>query len=146
MPTNRPSFRPPLPQTMSGPRLDIRVGFDISPASILEDVLGDPDNEHTASQNALVARICFLIALCWFRKVNWIVEQPQSSVMFTHPIMSKLFAEIANVRALVHLGAFSLESLKPIYLVGSAPWIANLTRTMTPTERLAMKRTVPSNQ
>ena len=43
-------------------------------------------------------------------------------------------------------GVFHLESLKPIYLVGSAPWLAHLSRTMTASERQAMKRIGLSNQ
>ena len=59
--------------------------------------------------------------------------------------MAKLFEEIYSITTLVHLGSFSLESLKPIYLVGSAPWLAHLSRTMTASERQAMKRIGLSN-
>jgi hypothetical protein len=101
--------------------------------------MGDTSHPYTAAQNALVARVCFLVALCVFRKVHWIIEQPASSIMWNHPLMSQLIAEVKPLSALVQLGAYSLESMKPLTLVGTGPWLENMARKMTRLEKLAMR-------
>lgn len=105
-------------------------------------ILGDSSNPNTTAQNMLVARLTFLLALCVVRRVYFIVEQPASSIMFSHPLLSRFLEEVQHSIAVVQLGAFSLECPKSIHLYGNAPWMSALNRTMTPTERAAMKRII----
>ena len=108
-------------------------------------MLGDAFSPYIAAQNALVARLSFLIALCDFRQIFWIIEQPASSIMFSHPLLSFLMEgrnkEQETYKAAVDLGGFSLQCVKRLMLVGSAPWLAAMSRPMTRLERLALRRT-----
>ena len=86
-----------------------------------KDVLGTIGNTYIEAQNALVGRVAFLVHLCKLRNVHYIIEQPSSSVMFNHPAMVAALADATHVS--LPLGAFGLESTKPLVLVGSAPYL-----------------------
>jgi hypothetical protein len=103
-------------------------------------ILGNPASDYVRSQNALVTRLVHVLALCNERGVFWIVEQPQSSLMFLHPHM-KRFLEKSKVqvhRVSMQMGAFSLDSTKGTTLLGTAPYLPELARTLTSGERAAM--------
>ena len=61
--------------------------------------------------------------------------------MWSHPVLEAVMRDF-NITSsvLVHLGAFNLETLKPILLVGTAPYLPKLGRSMTRLERLAMSQ------
>lgn len=106
-----------------------------------KDVMGDPSNEYTQAQNALVARLCHLIKLIIARGCYWILEQPTSSVMTEHPLMADILAQDGVYTVRVELGCYNLECPKPIFLFGNAPYLPGLQRQMSSLEKAAMKRT-----
>ena len=55
---------------------------------------GDESNPNVYRQNCLVGRICYLIALCFHLGINFVIEQPHSSVMFKYARMKKLLGRI----------------------------------------------------
>ena len=83
--------------------------------------MGTVGNSYIEAQNALVARVAFLVMVCKRRLVNFIIEQPSSSVMFEHPLLKAALEGTTAVT--LQLGSFGLESPKPLCLVGTAPYL-----------------------
>ena len=110
---------------------------------------GDESNPNVYRQNCLVGRICYMIALCYHLGINFVIEQPSSSVMFKYSRMKKLLDRID--RALlrrkmgqiewvcVEMGCWTLEMAKPLFLVGWGPHLADCGRRMSTEERHMMK-------
>ena len=103
--------------------------------------LGDPDNENVQRQNVLVARMCYLLALCWARGVYFIIEQPSSSVMMKHPRLVKFFKRLGGAieHIYLELGSFCLDMKKGTTLSGWAPHLCNMAGAMTPLERFWLR-------
>jgi hypothetical protein len=103
--------------------------------------LGDPDNLNVQRQNILVARMCYLLALCWARGVHFIIEQPASSVMMKHPRLVKFFKRLGDAieHIYLELGSFCLDMKKGTTLSGWAPHLSNMAGTMTPLERFWLR-------
>lgn len=106
-----------------------------------EDVLGNESSEYIKSQNHLVTRLVYLLALADRLGVYWIIEQPQSSLMFRHPVMER-FLKRPHRRVYtvnMHMGIYSLDAVKPTLLVGTAPYLPSLEVRLTHSELLAVQ-------
>ena len=106
------------------------------------DVLGNQSNPMIRAQNALVARIVYVLILCIKRGVQWIVEQPTSSTLWSHPrwvyLQRRYAAVIEDIT--LEMGAHTLDCFKSTRLVGTATYIKKLGRSMTAWERDATRR------
>jgi hypothetical protein len=85
-----------------------------------QDILGCM-TDYIRAQNALVCRVAFLLVLCTWRGVYFIVEQPEGSVMWRHPVLERVLAMLQVSSATVQLGSFGLECPKPVRLTGGLP-------------------------
>lgn len=105
--------------------------------------LGDENNPNVFNQNILVCRLIYLLKLCRSRGIFWIIEQPASSIMFDHPMLSRFLQKLGSLvtKVELHMGCFNLELSKPTILLGWAPYLEKLQRRMTPLERFWMNRT-----
>ncbi len=92
--------------------------------------LGDGSSPAAESANALVSRMTTLLYFAASRGVNFILEQPAGSLMSHHPAFAELI-QVLNVQSVyLHLGSFKSDSVKPLRLFGTVPWLSSLARTM----------------
>ena len=70
--------------------------------------------------------------------VYWVIEQPASSVLFDFPLVKSVIANCNAASVSLNLGDFGGTSLKPLRLVGTAPWLLSL-----PLAHTAAPRTRP---
>ena len=107
------------------------------------DILGNTGNALVASQNALVARMVYILILCIKRGVLWMIEQPWSSIVFEHPRWQYLERRFGHLSHYVEcdMGIYTLDLVKKSVLVGTAPYLSNLGKVLTP----AGRRTVFEN-
>ena len=105
------------------------------------DIMGNTDSAYICAQNALISRVCYILVLCMKRGVYWIIEQPESSIMWNHPMMAKVLKRFGHLISTVNpeMGAWSLETPKPSILKGTAPYFSKLGRRMDAAERLVLK-------
>ena len=90
---------------------------------------GDECNFKNKSQNRLVSRMCHLLWLCLHRRVFWIIEQPDSSVMSRYPRLARLLAAHRYVSAELSMGAYGGPTKKGTVLFGTSPNILSLAKT-----------------
>jgi len=104
-------------------------------------VLGKKYCANIAEANAFVARLIYLLTLCFKRQVYWIIEQPKSSVLWEHPRARRFLLRWQHFvsDALVDMGCFNLRCQKSLLLRSWAPYLPNLCRSMTRKERKWMK-------
>ena len=85
-----------------------------------------------------MAAVCLLGAE---RGVQFIVEQPVSSVMFNYTpwdvLLQRLRPWIRHVT--LHLGAFGAATLKPTHLVGTCAWLPDLKRDLVQGDRVRIE-------
>jgi hypothetical protein len=74
--------------------------------------MGSLYNVYVHGQNALVGRVAFLVGLCQYMGIHFTIEQPRSSIMWSHPLLESVLQRMATYTAYVDLGAFGLESQK----------------------------------
>ena len=105
------------------------------------DVMGNTHSPYVQAQNALVGRLIYVLALCMDRGIFWLIEQPASSVMFSHPrwihFQDMCGSLIQTVK--LDMGAYSLTSFKDTVIVGTAPYIKHMARKLEPAERLLVR-------
>ena len=100
-----------------------------------DNVLGS-SNDYIEGQNALVSRLCYIWAVLIKRGVYFIIEQPDSSLLFDHPKF-KMFKErfmkkgAQFYRSTVDLGLYNMVCQKKIILDGTAPYIPELGASMS---------------
>ncbi len=103
-------------------------------------VLGS-GSSYVSAQNQMASRLAYLVVLATTQGAWWIVEQPVSSIFWDHPHWRKVLQRYRHIlhEVVVHGGCYNLESQKPLKLVGTAPYLQQLARTMTPAERALMR-------
>lgn len=94
----------------------------------------------TREGNALARRLCYLLELASRKKCFWVVEQPTSSLLFRYRPMRALLRRHKAIQVRTSLGAFGASTVKPVVLVGTAPWLSKLERKTTPVRRRQLKR------
>jgi len=105
------------------------------------EILGNLSSAYIRAQNALISRVCYIIVLAMKRGVYWIIEQPDSSIMWQHPIMARVLSRYSHLICEAHgeMGAWSLETPKGSIFKGTAPYLSALGRRMSPAERSVLK-------
>ena len=104
-------------------------------------VTGNTSSPYVLAQNALVCRLLVALRFCVARGVDFIVEQPHSTVMFEYPPFKKWLASDSAGRVQriqTQMGAFGMQAQKDTILLGTAPYLGELARKMTPSERAVL--------
>jgi len=78
------------------------------------DIFGDTGQAMIRCQNALVARMVYVLILLIKRGVYWIIEQPATSILFEHPRWRNLERRFKPVikKVRLDLGVWTLECQK----------------------------------
>ena len=97
---------------------------------------GDTKLRCVRNANEIVRRVVFLMKLCTYRKVQWVVEQPLTSSLWNLPCVKNFFEskpKIKNLtlcRCFLWMGAYcntgKFNIPKPTVLFGIAPWLQKL--------------------
>ena len=83
------------------------------------DTLGN-NSKWVSDQNALVSRLVYVLILCMKRGVYWIVEQPESSIVFEHPrwkYMERKYGHLINA-VITDLGVYIYDKVRTTVLKG----------------------------
>lgn len=88
--------------------------------------LGFQDNPRVSWNNVLVHRLCCLLELATCFEIFWIVEQPTSSTLWSHPRCVKMLERHGALIQKTHtyMGMYGGDSQKGMKLVGTAPWLS----------------------
>ena len=92
----------------------------------------------TAEGNLMASRCVLLLMYLHVQRILFVVEQPSSSLLFSHQRFLELDRKIALYRSSTSLGAFGGRSAKPILLMSNHPLVRQMYRplrrsTFTPT-------------
>lgn len=100
-----------------------------------EQVLGDISVPFVAQGNVMVSRMCLIWHIVKMKECLYILEQPQSSLMFRHPRVLGWNVKITNT----WMGCFNAPTAKPTKLASNV-WevVARLHRVMTGTLRASL--------
>lgn len=89
--------------------------------------LGDPSaSAAVAGANVMVARCVLLIILCASRGINWVLEQPQGSLLERHPAMQWLFTLLQVWRKSIKMGDFQAPTQKATWLYSGHRYIEEI--------------------
>ena len=112
--------------------------------------LGRVDRPYVRDANCMVSRMCLCILLGVALNLEWVLEQPLTSLMKEHPRM-KAIRRMSDARLIksvteVHtwMGSFGGFSPKPTMLLGSPSWLGQLKRKLTRDTFSADARTAES--
>ena len=78
----------------------------------------------------MASRVVLLILLCAARGINWVLEQPQGSVLEAHPSMQYLFRVVRTFQKSVRMGDFGADSQKSTWLYSG--WVTKKLSVNTP--------------
>ena len=103
-------------------------------------ILGHHRMAWIRAQNALVARMVYVLILCIKRGIMFIVEQPWSSIVWQHPRWQYLEKRYGHLLHYVEtdMGIYSLDLVKKSILVGTASYLPELGSRLTPAGRQAV--------
>ena len=90
------------------------------------DVQGDATVASVAEANKLAHVVADVIRTCHALGVYFVVEQPNTSLLFDYEPMALALSETRARRAFVELGRAGARTAKPLCLVGTAPYLARL--------------------
>ena len=87
-----------------------------------------PEGKHRDCQeyNDMAEFIAYAICACTALGLLFVVENPLSSWLFEYRALATAFRELVAKPCFVALGKAGHETLKPLRLMGTAPWLANL--------------------
>jgi hypothetical protein len=89
--------------------------------------LGNVRHLYVRDANVMVARASLLIRLCVARRVEWVLENPLSSMIHFHSRIQQLVRERFRMfRISLRLGDFGAPTAKPIILYCSSAWPSKL--------------------
>ena len=84
------------------------------------DVLGDESVQSVKDANRMLWRVVALLLICSAKGVFWILEQPERSLMESHPALQLLFGCVRCYRVSIQMEDFGAKSKKPTWLYSSA--------------------------
>ena len=99
----------------------------------LHNPRGDTRVPAVAQGNCQATRSCLLMVMCYVRQITWILEQPSSSRMFTHPAMVWARERAHAMDRVFHIistyqGAFGAETSKKTILASNSKCTHGLVR------------------
>ena len=89
--------------------------------------------------NRLVSRVVLLLEVAHQRRVVYIIEQPESSLMWSHPRLQKTIKRHMASDIHMHMGAFGGPTPKGTVLMGTAPYLGHLEKLVTKRDKCDMK-------
>ncbi len=92
----------------------------------LRGVWGDETVKYVAEGNNYAIQVAFMCSLGWVNDINYIIEQPLSSVLGSFPCMEALFDRTAATRTTTYLGCFGAPSMKAVKMWHTAAWVGSL--------------------
>eukprot|EP00971_Amphidinium_carterae_P344963 6485665-Amphidinium_carterae.2 len=107
--------------------------------------LGNEHVEFVRTGNRIAIVVARLMLLLTALRIDFIVEQPSTSMFWLHPAIAKVCQELSSrlVRFGFEMGSFGSASAKPTRLVGTASWMLGLSKFKMPRKpdrkRLALK-------
>ena len=121
-----------------------------------KDARGDPTSPSAVSGNVMVSRVALIILLLLAERVWWILEQPVTSCMPSHPVLLAIqhlamFPFVDWAVADTFLGAFGAPTIKHVRLYSNKWWVHGLSRSKPPFSDFApsdttTRETVINNQ
>ena len=109
----------------------------------LHNPLGQVAHASVQAANMVVSRMTLLIIWSTLFGVQWLLEQPQSSLMAEQPRLHALLKSVTHFKIPTCMGAFGSATLKGTTLLGSERWMAQLHRSVSdidPKTREKMKQ------
>ena len=99
--------------------------------------LGHQLHDSVSEANVCVARMALLMIWSVVLGLQWLLEQPQSSLMSEEPRFHDFLRCITHYKIPTCMGAYGKETMKGTTLLGSSRWMAGLHRTSAdiPVER-----------
>ena len=91
--------------------------------------LGQIRHTSVAMANLVVSRMTVLMIWCSLLGLQWLLEQPCSSLMFQQPRFAEFLRSTTYYTIPTCMGAFGKSTLKGTTLLGSSRWMVNLHRT-----------------
>ena len=85
-----------------------------------------PRSVKVIQNNRLVSRMSLLLDYIFRHGIFYIIEQPRTSIMWKHPRLKKTLKRHKALKVRADLGALGAESLKPVILAGTAPYLSKL--------------------
>lgn len=102
--------------------------------------LGDEAKPYVREANLMVSRTALLVWLAHGMGLDWVIEQPQSSILHMHPRIQDLNQRTDVRQAQLALGAFRAETKKPLKLLCNCAWPGRLTKRRLPRDFVARIR------
>ena len=90
---------------------------------------GDGDAHFVSEGNKIADVLAIALRFLTRRSVFWLVEQPQSSLLFDYAPIKEALAEQTVFSIAIKQGLFGSSSAKPTRLVGTVPWLLELKAT-----------------
>ena len=100
-------------------------------------ILGHQRSAWVRAQNALIARMVYVLILCVKRGIKFILEQPWSSIVWAHPrwiYFEKLYGSLLYYVE-TDMGIYKLDKVKKTILVGTAEYLHELGQVLSPAGR-----------
>lgn len=101
---------------------------------------GNTTYENVRRQNKIARRMCYLLQYCFMRGINYVVENPVSSLLWRYRCVRKLLRKHRARRISISLGAYGAHSAKQVILAGTAPWLGRLSSSLTPLRKKQLRR------
>eukprot|EP00971_Amphidinium_carterae_P325593 6455945-Amphidinium_carterae.4 len=88
---------------------------------------GSEDSSFVVQGNQVAEVVSSLMLLASEQGIDFVIEQPLSSLFFSHPSVESAIRQIPGVtRVSFRMSAFGSKSQKPSLLVGTAPWLSKV--------------------
>ena len=94
------------------------------------NIEGDTSRSDVTDANHIATITAGLVQLCHARRVWYVIEQPLSSLLYHHPGLAAAIKRSGGRRYSVELGRAGATSPKPLVLVGTAPWLPAIERSV----------------
>lgn len=94
----------------------------------VDNPAGDSSCPMVSLANKLLPTICIASYMAWFSDCVFVIEQPMSSVMNFHADFKSMMDYTGGDKHTVWHGAYGGNTMKPLKLMGTAPWLDRLRR------------------
>ncbi|CAL1174247.1 unnamed protein product [Cladocopium goreaui] len=101
---------------------------------------GSTKMRSTSEGSRLARRLMYLMELCYRKGIFYVVEQPISSLLFQYGPMRKMLRRHGACRVTTWLGAFNAQTLKPVVLWGTCPFLEKLIAQPSKLKRMQIRR------
>ena len=96
--------------------------------------LGDQTVPSVRIGNKMVSRTILALLLCQIRRIWWVLEQPQGSLMESHPRFRWMLKRLRVYRVRICMSWFGASSEKPTWLYSNWKFIEEIVKYAKPTD------------